>query len=151
MNPRITTSIVGTLILFLGLAGLVYPELVMAHLLGYAVDPSHSHNAVLGEVRATYGGLFVVMGVYTLLSAADPAANRGRLLFIGLLWLGACAGRLVGVYLDGDPGLTGWVGVAFEVIVGGALVIVSFLKPVVVPVAAPSPPPQAVSAQPGSV
>jgi uncharacterized protein DUF4345 len=151
MNPRITTSILGTLILLLGLAGLVYPELVMTRLLGFAVDPSHSHNAVLGEVRATYGGLFVVMGVYALLSAADPAANRGRLRFIGLLWLGACAGRLVGVYLDGDPGLTGWVGVAFELIVGGALVIVSFLKPVAVPVAAPSPSPQAVSAQPGPV
>jgi hypothetical protein len=34
---------------------------------------------------------------------------------------------------------------------GGALVIASFLKPVAAPVAVPSPPPQAVSAQPGSV
>ena len=151
MNPRIVTSIVGTVILVLGLAGLIYPELVMAHLLGFAVDPSHGHNAVLGEVRATYGGLFVVMGVYALLSAADPAANRGRLLFIGLLWLGACAGRLLGVYLDGDPGLTGWVGVAFELIMGSALVIVSFRKPVTVTVTAPSPSPQVVSAQSGSV
>jgi uncharacterized protein DUF4345 len=151
MNPRIITSIAGTLILGLGLAGLVYPELVMAHLLGFAVDPSHGHNAVLGEVRATYGGLFVMMGVYALLSVADTVKHRGRLQFIGLLWVGAGAGRLLGVYLDGDPGLTGWVGVAFELIMGGALVLASFLKPVAAPVAVPSPPPQAVSAQPGSV
>ena len=151
MNPRIITSIAGTVILVLGLAGLVYPELVMAHLLGFAVDPSHGHNAVLGEVRATYGGLFVVMGVFALLSAADPAANRGRLLFIGLMWIGASAGRLLGVYLDGDPGLTGWVGVAFELVMGSALVIVSFLKPTAATVAEPSPSAQPVSAQSGSV
>src|SRR5262249_27726346 len=129
MNPRITTGVVGTLILICGLAGLIAPEQVMTHVLGFSVDPSHSQNAVHVEVRATYGGLFVVMGVYALLSVADPVANRGRLMFIGLLWLGACAGRLVGVYVDGDPGLPGWLGVAFELVMGGALVIASFLKP----------------------
>src|SRR5262249_6639689 len=99
MNPRVTTGIIGTIILALGLAALVLPEFVMTHVLGFAIDPSHSHNAVLGEVRATYGGLFTVMGIFALLAVGDPVANRGRLLLIGFLWLGAGAGRLVGVYV----------------------------------------------------
>ena len=76
-----------------------------------------------------YGGLFVVMGVYTLLAAVDPVANRARLLFIGLMWLGACFGRLVGVSINGDPGLRGWAAVVFEVLMGGALVAAAVIKP----------------------
>jgi hypothetical protein len=34
-------------------------------------------------VRAAYGGIFTVMGVYTVLAAMDPATNRGRILMIG--------------------------------------------------------------------
>jgi len=125
MNPRITTAVIGIVILGLGAAGLVYPDRVMG-LLGFAVlNPAHA-AAALGEVRATYGGLFVVMGIYALLAASNPFAQRGRLLFIGLLWLGACAGRLIGISVDGNPGLPGWVGVIFELIVGGTLVLTSF-------------------------
>ena len=50
-------------------------------------------------------------------------ANRPRLRFIGLLWLGAAAGRLFGVYVDGNPGLPAWLTVAFELVMGGALVV----------------------------
>lgn len=126
MNPRITTIIVGSIILLLGLAGLVYPDRVMG-LLGFsALNTSHG-AAVLGEVRATYGGLFAVMGVYTLLAATDPAAHRARLTFVGLMWLGACAGRLLGASIDGNPGLPGWFTALFELIMGGALVATAWL------------------------
>jgi hypothetical protein len=93
------------------------------------VDPSHSVNAVVNEVRATYGGLFVVIGVYTLLAALDPVAHRAQLLFIGLMWLGMCAGRLLGVSIKGDPGLAGWAAAVFEVLMGGVLVAAAMIKP----------------------
>jgi hypothetical protein len=128
MNPRITTIIVGLIILALGVAGLVYPERVLGILgLAYA-SPSHM-AAALGEIRATYGGIFVVMGVSTLLGAMDPPLHRSRLLFVGLLWLGACAGRLFGCYVDGNPGLPGWGAAAFELVIGGALVAVAQSAP----------------------
>lgn len=130
MNPRVTAILVGLVIVTLGIAGLVYPERVLGVLgLAYA-NPSHA-AAALGEIRATYGGIFVVMGAYTLVAAMDPAVHRGRLLFVGLLWLGACAGRLFGVYVDGNPGLPGWGAAAFELVVGGALVIVAQSPPAV--------------------
>jgi hypothetical protein len=124
MNPRVTAAIAGTIILLLGLAALFYPERVLG-MLGFSIlNPSHAAGA-LGEVRATYGGVFSVMGLFTLLAAMNPAAHRARLLFVGLLWLGASGGRLVGVFVDGNPGLFGWGAVVFELLLGGALVLAS--------------------------
>jgi hypothetical protein len=126
MNPRTTTMAAGVTMVILGALALFYPQMVMERVLGYAVDQAHSSaNFVHGEVRAAYGGLFLVMGIYTLMAALDPAANRARILFVGMLWLGACAGRLFGVFVDGSPGTWGWLSVVFELLVGGALVAVS--------------------------
>jgi hypothetical protein len=125
MNPRVWTTIAGLVMLILGALALFYPEFVMAHVLGFDVDPSHTANFVRGEVRAVYGGLFVVAGTATVLAAMDPAANRARILFVGLLWLGTCGGRLFGVFADGDPGVWGWLSVVFELVMGGALVTVA--------------------------
>ena len=140
MNARIVTIIVGIIILALGLAGLLYPDRIMG-VLGFSILNASQAAAALGEIRATYGGLFVVMGVYTLLAAMDPAAHRARLLFIGLMWLGECAGRLVGVSINGNPGLPGWAAAVFELLMGGALVAAVVLKPRATGVAtAPLPP-----------
>jgi hypothetical protein len=63
------------------------------------------------------------MGIAVLLAAMNPAANRGRLVAIGLLWLGACGGRLFGVTVDGNPGVFGWLAVMFEAVMGSALLL----------------------------
>ncbi len=125
MNARVVTIIAGVVTVALGLAGLLYPDRVMG-LLGFAILNTSRPAAVMGEVRATYGGLFVVLGAYTLLAAMDPPAHRSRILFIALLWLGACAGRLVSVNIDGTPGLPGWLAVTFELLIGGGLLAASF-------------------------
>jgi Domain of unknown function (DUF4345) len=129
MNPRVTTSVIGVLTTVLGALALLYPQFVMSQVLGYAVDPHYSANFVLGEVRAAYGGVFTVIGIYTVLAAMDPATNRGRILMIGLLWIGACLGRLYGVVVDGSPGWWGWLSAAFEALIGGMLIAVSQLTP----------------------
>ena len=129
MNPRVTTMLVGVVMLVLGLLALLYPRMVMDHVLGFGVSPAYSANFVYGELRATYGGLFIVMGIYVVLSAMDTAANRGRLLFVGMLWLGACAGRLFGAFVDGSPGIWGWLTAAFELAIGGILVAVAQMSP----------------------
>jgi hypothetical protein len=122
MNPRIVTAAIGVLTTILGIGGLISPQLVMERVVGFAVDPSFTENFVRGEVRAVYGGMFTVLGVATLLSAFDLGAHRGRVLWIGLLWLGLCGGRLVSVAVDGPAGMWGWMSVAFELVVGGLLV-----------------------------
>jgi len=129
MTPRTTTAVIGLFTMILGVLALFYPELVMTRIVGLAVDPSFSANFVRGEVRAMYGGLFTVIGIYTVLSAMDPTTNRGRLVFIGLLWLGLAAGRLFGVVVDGGPGVFGWISLLFEAAVGGVLVAFSQMAP----------------------
>jgi hypothetical protein len=146
MNPRITLTVIGVLTTVMGMLALVYPALVMQHVLGFAVDPNYSASFVYGEVRAAYGGIFTVLGVYTVLAAMDPATNRGRVLMIGLMWIGACLGRLYGVVIDGTPGIWGWLTAAFEALIGGMLIAVSQMTPETPPISRttfnpPSPPP----------
>jgi hypothetical protein len=122
MNPRVTTLVVGSVITLLGAAGLLYPERVLG-LVGFGAPAASRVAAAYGEVRATYGGLFLVMGVATLLAGLDPPRHRARLVLVGLLWLGAGGGRLFGVYVDGNPGLPAWLALVFEAVIGGALLL----------------------------
>ena len=129
MNPRITVGVIGMLTTVMGFLALAYPEIVMEQVLGFAVDPHSTANFVRGEVRAAYGGIFTVLGIYTVLGATDPVTNRGRILMIGLLWIGACLGRLYGVVVDGSPGAWGWASAIFEAVIGGMLVAASQMTP----------------------
>jgi hypothetical protein len=64
-----------------------------------------------------------------------------RITLIGLLWLGVCGGRLLGVSLDGNPGPMGLVAAALELIMGGALLLAALTAPSTTPTAAPYTPP----------
>ena len=141
MNPRILTLVVGVVTFVLGLTGLLMPQLVMDSMVGFAVNPAFPVNRVIGEVRATYGGVFTVLGAVTLLAALDPASQRARITLIGLLWLGVCGGRLVGVVYDGNPGAMGLGFAGFELAMGGALLLAALTASSATPTAAPYTPP----------
>lgn len=122
MSMRLLTGLAGLVFFALGVAGLANPRWVM-DFVGYSSTTATPQ--VLGEVRGIYGGLFAVMGLFTLAASANPGANRGAILLIGLLWLGVCGGRVAGAYLDGTPGLPGWIAAAFEFLFGLLLISVS--------------------------
>ena len=124
MNARVATAVTGAITLALGVVGLLYPALVLGFF-GLLVQNASDSAGALCEIRATYGGIFIVLGVYTLAATIDPAAHRARLLMLALVWFGACLGRLFGVSLDGNPGLFGWLSAALEVAMGGTLLIAS--------------------------
>jgi len=124
MNTRVIVTVVGVVTLVLGLGGLLRPEWVM-NFLGYAVASAAPATLVRGEVRAVYGGLMIVAGAFTLLAAPDPRANQGKLLLLSLLWIGTGTGRLFGIFVDGNPGLIGWLNLVLEFGGGGALLYAS--------------------------
>jgi len=124
MNSRAIVAIVGAATVLLGLGGLLYPESVM-RLAGFWYQNPPNLPGTRGEVRAVYGGMMVVAGVFTLLAMANPRAYAGRLVLLGLLWVGAGAGRLFGVLVDGNPGVLGWIYVVVELGGGSALLYAS--------------------------
>ena len=121
MNPRIVAGALGAITFALGLGGIVTPDRVMA-LVGFAPSTEANRAIALGEVRAVYGGLFTVLGAFTLWGAIDPAGKRSALLMAGLLWLGLCVGRSIGISVDGNPGVFGWIAVLWEAAFGAGLV-----------------------------
>jgi hypothetical protein len=121
VNPRVVAGLVGAITLGLGLYGLVSPAGVLAFV-GLAPAAPTAPALAYGEVRAVYGGLFAVLGAFTLWGAIDPPGKRAALLMAGLLWLGVCVGRLLGVSIDGNPGILGWLFVVGEAALGAALI-----------------------------
>jgi hypothetical protein len=121
MNPRVVAGGLGAITVLMGLAGLFSPDRAMAFV-GFAPSTEANRVIALCEARAVYGGLFTVLGAFTLWGAIDPPGKRAALLMAGLLWLGLCGGRTLGISIDGNPGLLGWVAVLWEGAFGTALV-----------------------------
>lgn len=129
MNPKIASAAVGGFSLLIGLTALFFTDFMMSHVLGFAIDPSWAAATVHGEVRAAYGGLLIVVGIFTLLAATDPPAHRDRLVLLGALWLGAPAARLYSAFAEGNPGLMGWLSVLFELAMGVVLIVSAQSRP----------------------
>lgn len=70
------------------------------------------------EFRATYGGLWLPLGLAPLLTGTDLAYQ-----IAGLCWLGAAMGRVASILVDrlGTP--QNWGGVAFETLFAAALLM----------------------------
>jgi hypothetical protein len=121
MSPRVVAGALGAITLLMGLYGLASPAGVL-DFVGFSPSLPTEPALAFGEARAVYGGLFTVLGAFTLWGAIDPPGKRSALLMAGLLWLGLCAGRVLSVSIDGNPGIMGWVAVLWEGAFGTALV-----------------------------
>ena len=121
MSPRVVAGALGAMTLLMGLYGLASPAGVL-DFVGFSPSIPTEPALAFGEARAVYGGLFTVLGAFTLWGAIDPPGKRSALLMAGLLWLGLCAGRVLSVSIDGNPGIMGWVFVLWEGAFGTALV-----------------------------
>lgn len=137
MNPSVLAAIPGVLSILLGSAALAMPQVVL-NTLGFVVANQTTPAGALGEIRGTFGGLFVVLGIATLQAAFRPFVHKSRLWFIAFLWLGVAAGRAFSISLDGDPGLFGWGSLAFEAIMS---LLVFLAAAMAVPDVEPAAPP----------
>jgi hypothetical protein len=125
MNGRAVAAIIGVITLILGGLGIAYPRQVLQWV-GFDLLATNP-QAGLAEARAVYGGFFLVLGFFTLWGATSPRTHRRELTLLGCLWLGLFAGRMVGVSIDGSPGLLNTVAAGLEVIVGGLLIAAPYL------------------------
>lgn len=91
MNWNEVFHILGaTITAAMGMMGLVSPTTASK-----VTGLSPSGKLGLSEIRATYGGLFLAMGLWALISR-----DQDVFITVGLAWGGAAAGRIVSVVLD---------------------------------------------------
>jgi len=94
-----------------GLLGLFLPG-AAAGLVGIEPKPGIGRS----EVRATYGGLFVGVGLACLWLQSTEA-----FLVAGGAWLGAAGARALAIAVDREPSAGNFGGLAVEAVVGGML------------------------------
>jgi len=84
-----------------------------AELIGYSLDTADSYI----EIRAMYGGLQTVIGMFTLLGAIQADFRRASLILIMLVYQGLAIGRTAGLLLSPDQASTYTYGAGiFEVL-----------------------------------
>ena len=88
----------------LGLLGLFAPRRAAD-----LVELSARTHPGQSEFRATYGGLFIGMGLVPLATQAEAA-----FVAVGAAWIGAALGRVVSLALDRTLSLRNWLAVGFE-------------------------------------
>lgn len=95
----------------LGVMGLVRPGAAAAFV---AIRPDGPMG--VSEIRATYGGLFAALGLWALWSQSPMAFTTA-----GVAWIGAALGRTVSVAVDRSRSPRNLGAVAFEGVIGLAL------------------------------
>jgi hypothetical protein len=99
----------------LGLLGLGFPAAAM-RLVGIEVSRPHGRL----DVRATYGGLFIALGSFPLLTG-DPVGFQ----MLGVAWLTAALARTVFTPIDRVWGRENLAGIAIEAGLGLAALLPS--------------------------
>ena len=99
----------------LGLLGLILPEAAM-RLVGIVANRPHGRL----DVRATYGGIFIALGAFPLISG-DPVAFQ----MLGIAWLAAGLARTFFTPIDRVWGRENLAGIAIEAGLGMAALLPS--------------------------
>ncbi len=68
------------------------------------------------EFRSTFGGLFIILGLYPLLDGTYHSYFS-----IGFAWLATGLGRVISIFVDGCCTKKNWIAVAFEASIGIAM------------------------------
>ncbi len=105
---------------FLLLSGLIFAAIGVYAL----IDPAQTMAVVelqvteissRNEMRATYGGLNLLIGLYLIAAFRDAGMRHAALTFVALFTGGLALGRLVSLVVDGMPSTAIWCFLAVEV------------------------------------
>ncbi len=111
--PVSVNTLGGLVTVGLGALGLLWPMKV-ANMVSIQPDGLRG----LSEIRATYGGVFLAVGLYALMSQ-DSDIFRA----LGFGWFGAAAARVFSIVHDESGSGTNYGAVVMEAVVGMLLVV----------------------------
>lgn len=109
--------------LILGVVGLLRPT-AMSAITGLYATPAAPHG--MAALRATFGGLFMTLGVISALGVLRRPASASWLRLVSLLWFGSAAGRIASITLDRSLAAGNVILLLLELGLGGALLIAGF-------------------------
>ena len=113
MNFKTTLIWINALVFIAyGLGFVFFPETLGLLVTGSA--PSTSSGVI--DMRATYGGMTVGLGVLFGLSARDPRTVRLGVWGIIVVMIGMASGRLFGMIQDGTPNSIMYIYLALEIV-----------------------------------
>lgn len=95
----------------IGLVGMLAPRLLLA-----ATRLEHLEGYALAEGRSTFGFMLLALGAFPL-ATGDPMAY----LTVGIAWLGAAAGRVVSMVVDGHGDSHNVTGVVMQAFIAALL------------------------------
>ena len=110
---ELTALIAAFASLALGLLSIVYPQAGL-RLVGLQLVPGLAHS--ISEVRATYGGIFIGMSLYALVTQ-EPHA----FLALASAWLMAGFARILSAVIDRAPTPANFAGIVVELAIGGLI------------------------------
>jgi len=114
MDWHLTAANLGAAItLGLGVMGLVSPHRAATFV---SIRPDGLNGR--SELRATYGGFFLALGLACLLFQ-----EHAMFLLAGLAWMGAAGGRILSVLIDRNVDGKNIIGIFFEAFVGFLLLM----------------------------
>ena len=106
---EILPNLAAILTLSLGMAGLAFPVFVAEQL---GIEPKGS--LVRSELRATYCGLFIGLGLICLWLQSPDA-----FLVAGFAWMSAACGRVLSIMIEREVLSKNIVGILVEGLIGG--------------------------------
>lgn len=113
MEPILILANIGAVVTtLLGLLGLFLPDKAAAFV---SISPVGLNGR--SEIRATYGGLFVALGVACIVTQAEIA-----FMVAGAAWLGASVGRIYSALVDRNSDIKNIGGIMLEAGMGTLLV-----------------------------
>lgn len=108
---QICLAVAGLAFLIVGIGHLIVP-LTMVEPMNIQLRGTNAFN----EIRANYGGMHSLMGVYFLLGVFVTKSREAALVTLAIFTSGLVLGRLVSVAVDGVPGTFIWLMLVGELI-----------------------------------
>jgi hypothetical protein len=114
MNLPVSVNTLGSLItLALGVFGLFWP-LSAARLVGLEPDGERG----ISEIRATYGGIFLAIGIFATIAQTSDIFR-----VVGVGWCGAAAARSFSYVRDNSRSPSNLGAIVFEAFVGISMLV----------------------------
>ena len=86
-------------------------------------DAAPGTSSALIDMRATYGGMSIAVGITILLLASRSQLLGQALLVTGVVLLGMAAGRVLGMIIDGEPNTFMYLYLLGELLFGAAALL----------------------------